>query len=93
MKVLKSLTLAGVFVLTAAAASQAGNYGPRQYYSSWSSTTYGYYYRTYYYKPYPTYTTSTHYLTYPEAKPMSKEKEKPSRRVVQVFIFSMTVSE
>ena len=73
MKALKTLALAGVLALTAAATpTQAGGYyGPRQYYSGWSSyTNYGYYYRTYYYKPYPTYSSyNYHYVVYYPSQP------------------------
>ena len=70
MKALKSLGLAGVLLLTAVAPSQATRSSPRQYYTGWSSTNYGYYYRTYYYKPYPTYTSyNYHYVVYYPSRP------------------------
>jgi hypothetical protein len=70
MKALKILALAGVLSLAAVATAQAGGYGPRQYYSGWSYTNYGYYYRTYYYKPYPTYTSyNYHYVVYYPSRP------------------------
>src|SRR5262245_46303154 len=82
MKALNSLILASVFLLAAASASQAGYYGPRQYYTSWSTTTYGYYYRTYYYKPYPTYTSySYHYVIYYPSRPSYYYYYNPVRRV------------
>jgi hypothetical protein len=69
MKALKSVALAGVLLLTAAAPSQAGYY-PYQYYTGWSYSNSGYYYRTYYYKPAPTYTTySYHYVVYYPSQP------------------------
>src|SRR5437763_15779949 len=69
MKVLKCLALAGVLLLAVAAPSGA-SYSPRQYYTGWSSTSYGYYYRTYYYKPYTTYTSySYHYVVYYPSQP------------------------
>jgi hypothetical protein len=70
MKALKILGFAGLLLLAVAVPSQATNYGPRQYYSSWSPTSYGYYYRTYYYKPYPTYPTyNYHYVVYYPSQP------------------------
>ena len=70
MKALKCLALAGVLMLAAVTPSQATYYGPRQYYTGWSSTSYGYYYRTYYYKPYTTYTSySYHYVIYYPSQP------------------------
>src|SRR5262245_31420378 len=81
MKALKLLGLAGVFLLSAAAGSQA-DYGPRQYYSGWSPTTYGYYYRTYYYKPYPTYTSYNYqYVIYYPSRPSYYYYYNPHRRV------------
>jgi hypothetical protein len=69
MNVPKKMALAGLLLLTAASASEAGGYG-RQYYSGWSPTSYGYYYRTYYYKPYPTYPTyNYHYVVYYPSQP------------------------
>jgi hypothetical protein len=69
MKSLLSLTFVGVLLLTAAAPSQANNYR-RQYYTSWSYSGYGYYYRTYYYQPVTTYTTySYHYVVYYPSQP------------------------
>jgi hypothetical protein len=68
MKAPKSLALAGVLLLTAAAPSQAGY--PYQYYTGWSYSNSGYYYRTYYYKPAPAYTTySYHYVVYYPSRP------------------------
>jgi hypothetical protein len=81
MNVLKSLALAGVFLLSATTASQAYDYGPRQYYTGWSSTNYGYYYRTYYYKPYPTYTSySYQYVIYYPSRPSYYYYYNPHRR-------------
>jgi hypothetical protein len=69
MKALKALALAGVMLLTVTAPSQA-KFGPRQYYTGWSTTSYGYSYRTYYYKPYTTYTSySYHYVIYYPSQP------------------------
>jgi len=70
MNVLKTPALAVVLLLSATAASQAGGYGPRQYYTGWSPTTYGYHYRTYYYKPYPTYPSYNYqYVVYYPSRP------------------------
>src|SRR5262249_2770961 len=70
-----------VLLLSAASTSQAGRYA-RQYYSSWSSTSYGYYYRTYYYQPYPTYTTySYHYVIYYPSRPDYYYYYNPVKRV------------
>jgi hypothetical protein len=81
MKALKLISLAGVLLLSAAA-SRAAAYGPRQYYTSWSPTNYGYYYRTYYYRPYPTYTTySYHYVIYYPSQPSYYYYYNPYRRV------------
>jgi hypothetical protein len=81
-KSLRTLGLAGVLLITAAAAtSEAGSYGPRQYYSSWSPTSYGYYYRTYYYKPYPTYASyNYHYVVYYPSRPYYYYYYNPHRR-------------
>ena len=70
MNVLKSVALAGVLLLAAAAPSPAAGYAPRQYYSGWSYSNYGYYYRSYYYKPYATYTSyHHHYVVYYPSRP------------------------
>lgn len=70
MRTLKYLALAGILLLAASAPTWAKHYGPRQYYSGWSSTNYGYYYRTYYYKPAPTYASySYHYVIYYPNRP------------------------
>jgi hypothetical protein len=82
MKVLKLLALAGVLVLSATSTSPATNYGVRQYYSGWSHTSYGYYYRTYYYRPYPTYTSyNYHYVIYYPSRPAYYYYYNPHRRV------------
>lgn len=70
MKATKKLALAGLLLLLVAVPSWAKNYGPRQYYTGWSNSSYGYYYRTYYYKPAPTYTSySYHYVVYYPSRP------------------------
>jgi hypothetical protein len=70
MNATKTWGLTGLLLLATAAAVPAGSYGPRQYYTGWSSTSYGYYYRTYYYKPYPTYPTyGYHYVVYYPSRP------------------------
>jgi hypothetical protein len=70
MNALKTLGLTGLLLLAVSAPTHAAPYGPRQYYTGWSSTSYGYYYRTYYYKPYPTYPTyNYHYVVYYPSRP------------------------
>lgn len=82
MKSLRSMVLTGILLVSAAGASRAGGYGVRQYYTGWSPTTYGYYYRTYYYKPYPTYTSySYHYVIYYPSQPSYYYYYNPYRRV------------
>jgi hypothetical protein len=80
MKALRYLALAGVLLLSAVP-TQAGSYAPRQYYSGWSHTTYGYYYRTYYYKPYPAYAGyHHHYVIYYPSQPRYVYYYNPYRR-------------
>jgi hypothetical protein len=76
-KFLKMLGAAGA-AATAALALTAGpmtqvaeaGYGRRQYYSGWSHSSYGYYYRYYYYKPAPYYSTyNYHYVVYYPSQP------------------------
>ena len=70
MNAMKTVGLTGLLLLTVTAASQASVYGPRQYYTGWSSTSYGYYYRTYYYKPYAEYSTYNYnYVVYYPSRP------------------------
>jgi len=68
MNALKYVLLAAGLAVSATP-TQATDYYPRQYYSSWHKhPSYDYQYRTYYYKPSPTYYTYRHhYVTYHQA--------------------------
>lgn len=67
MRALKYVVLAAGLAVTAATPSKSeANFGGRQYYSNWHyHSGNGYHYRTYYYKPTPTYHTyKHHYVVY-----------------------------
>lgn len=63
--------LLGTTMVAVTASTDAGFYGYRQYYSSWSyHPSHNYYYTRYYYKPYPTYNTySYHYCIHYQSQP------------------------
>jgi hypothetical protein len=73
MNPLKCLSLAVVLMAGASLPLPAGadHYSPRQYYSSWKKhAKQSYYYRSYYYKPAPTYKGyKHHYAIYYPARP------------------------
>jgi hypothetical protein len=73
MNLLKPLSYVGALLMAGAIVLVAGadTSGPRQYYSSWRKHSgYNYYYRTYYYKPTPTYAGYRHhYVIYYPSRP------------------------
>jgi hypothetical protein len=79
----RSLILALVLTGTFAAATVANPYTPRQYYGGWQKhAKYNYHYRTYYYKPTPTYSGYKHqYVMYSPAKPKHYYYYNPYKKV------------
>jgi hypothetical protein len=83
MSVVKSLTLACVLAVGASTGvvAQADYYYPRQYYSGYTyNPTYKYYYRTYYYKPKPTYAGYRYHYVYYSPKYRSNVYYNPYKK-------------